>query len=200
MLVVGLTGGIGSGKSAVSQLFEEHGVPVIDADHVAREVVEPGSPALDEIVRQFGDDVLLHDGRLDRANLRHKIFNDQQARKKLETILHPRIRQRMRDRLQSIGAPYAIFVVPLLIETGQHQDVDRVLVVDCPEALQMERVKKRDSASASQITAIMASQVSREQRLAEADDIIENRGSLEELNASVSSLHQQYLELSQKGI
>jgi dephospho-CoA kinase len=200
MLVVGLTGGIGSGKSAVSRLFEDYGVPVIDADHVAREVVEPGSPALDEIVRQFGDDVLLHDGRLDRANLRHKIFNDQQARKKLETILHPRIRQRMRDRLQSIGAPYAIFVVPLLIETGQHQDVDRVLVVDCPEALQMERVKKRDSASASQITAIMASQVSREQRLAEADDIIENRGSLEELNASVSSLHQQYLELSQKGI
>jgi dephospho-CoA kinase len=200
MLVVGLTGGIGSGKSAVSRLFEDYGVPVIDADHVAREVVEPGSPALDEIVRQFGDDVLLHDGRLDRANLRHKIFNDQQARKKLETILHPRIRQRMRDRLQSIGAPYAIFVVPLLIETGQHKDVDRVLVVDCPEALQMERVKKRDSASASQITAIMASQVSREQRLAEADDIIENRGSLEELNASVSSLHQQYLELSQKGI
>jgi dephospho-CoA kinase len=200
MLVVGLTGGIGSGKSAVSRLFEDYGVPVIDADHVAREVVEPGSPALDEIVRQFGDDVLLHDGRLDRANLRHKIFNDQQARKKLETILHPRIRQRMRDRLQSIGAPYAIFVVPLLIETGQHKDVDRVLVVDCPEAMQMERVKKRDSASASQITAIMASQVSREQRLAEADDIIENRGSLEELNASVSSLHQQYLELSQKGI
>ncbi len=200
MLVVGLTGGIGSGKSAVSRLFEDYGVPVIDADHVAREVVEPGSPALDEIVRQFGDDVLLHDGHLDRSNLRQKIFNDQQARKKLEVILHPKIRQRMRDRLQSTGAPYAIFVVPLLIETGQHQDVDRVLVVDCPEALQMERVKKRDSASASQITAIMASQVSREQRLAEADDIIENRGSLEELNASVSSLHQQYLELSQKGI
>ncbi len=198
MLVVGLTGGIGSGKSAVSRLFEDYGVPVIDADHVAREVVEPGSPALDEIVRQFGDDVLLHDGRLDRANLRHKIFNDQQARKKLETILHPRIRQRMRDRLQSIGAPYAIFVVPLLIETGQHQDVDRVLVVDCPEALQMERVKKRDSASASQITAIMASQVSREQRLAEADDIIENLGSLKELKASVSALHERYLALSQK--
>jgi len=196
MLVVGLTGGIGSGKSSVSDLFEDLGVPVIDADIVAREVVEPGEQALREIIGQFGEGVLTPDGRLDRRQLRERVFQDEAARKALEGILHPRIRQRMRERLTRLDAPYAIFSVPLLVETGQHLAVDRVLVVDCPPEEQIRRIRARDNSSAEQARAILAAQIPRNQRLRLADDVIDNSGAIEALERQVRALHQKYLDLA----
>lgn len=196
MFVVGLTGGIGCGKSAVTDCFAALGVPVIDADLVARAVVEPGQPALQEIVDQFGRDALLPDGTLNRAWLREHIFSNPGAKATLEGILHPRIRAEMRRRLDQFDTPYAIFSIPLLFETGQDKGVDRTLVVDCPPELQISRVTQRDQASETQTKSIIASQIDRPSRLKKADDIIDNSGSLDDLRPLVEQLHQKYLKLA----
>jgi len=196
MLVIGLTGGIGCGKSAVTDLFTRLGVPVIDADETARQVVEPGTPALRQISERFGKQVILVDGRLDRRRLRHIVFSDPQARRDLEGILHPLIRQQMRQHLETLQTPYAVLSIPLLLETGQADTVDRVLVVDCPEALQIERVCRRDDIDPAQARDILTAQVSRQQRLQAADDLIDNSGTLERLIPQVEALHRKYLSQS----
>lgn len=196
MLTIGLTGGIGSGKTAVTDLFSSLGVPVIDADQVAREIVEPGQPALDEIVSRFGTDTLLTNGQLNRKALRAKIFENSQAREILEQILHPRIRRRMWEHLENLTHPYAILSIPLLIETGQNSRVDRVLVVDCPVSLQIERIRQRDRISLDQAEAIITTQCSREQRLDAADDVIDNAGDMEMLLLAVEKLHKMYMEIA----
>lgn len=198
MMVVGLTGGIGCGKSAVTELFEQLGVPVIDADKVAREVVEPGQPALALIEQRFGSSVLASDGSLNRRQLRDLVFNDEQARQDLESILHPQIRHTMRQRLAAVNAPYAILSIPLLQETGQSGTVDRVLVVDCTEQIQLERVCLRDQAGSENVRAILAAQSSRQEKLRIADDVIDNSGLQEALMPQVEALHRCYLEQSSR--
>ena len=196
MLVVALTGGIGSGKTTVARQFSELGVPVIDTDVIARQLVKPGQPALAEIVAQFGQDMLLENGELDRAKLADITFNDSKKRLLLESILHPRIRQDMQRQLKALQSSYAIVVIPLLTETNQAQQFDRVLLVDCPESIQISRVSQRDDRSVAQIQAILKSQASREQRLAIADDIIDNSGTAAELQQQVEQLHHKFLSLS----
>jgi dephospho-CoA kinase len=198
MLVVGLTGGIGSGKSAVSRRFAQRGVPVIDADVVAREVVAPGEPALGEIAAAFGGEVLANDGSLDRARLRERVFVDTAARERLEAILHPRIRARMRALAGALpeGTPYAVMVIPLLLEAGQRDMVDRVLVVEATEPARIARVASRDRVSADQVRRIVASQCTDDERAAAADDVILNEGTESELDAKVSQLHEKYLALA----
>ncbi len=196
MLVVGLTGGIGSGKSAVAERFQALGVPVIDADEAARAVVDPGTPGLARVRSRFGDQVVDADGRLDRRRLREIVFRDPAARRDLETILHPLIRTHMRSQLDTLRAPYAILAIPLLLETGQAGDMDRVLVVDCPERLQIERVCARDGIDPERARAILAAQASREQRLEAADDVIDNSGPPERLQPQVEALHRRYLALA----
>ncbi|MFN3544124.1 MAG: dephospho-CoA kinase [Thiobacillus sp.] len=197
MLKVGLTGGIGSGKSTVAALFAARGVPVIDTDVIARELTAPAGLAIGEIRTAFGDGVLQADGGLDRGALRRLIFSDANARRQLEAILHPRIRAQVEYTLGALQAPYALIVIPLLVETGSYRDVlDRVLVVDCPEALQIERVIARNGLSRGEVEAILAAQVSRAARLAAADDVIENIGSTDDLQAAVAALHARYLALS----
>ncbi|HED15966.1 MAG TPA: dephospho-CoA kinase [Gammaproteobacteria bacterium] len=197
MLIIGLTGGICSGKSTVTGLFKELGTSVLDADIVARELVEPGQPALQEIINLFGSEVLGDDGKLDRTRLRTRIFSHTEDRKQLEAILHPRIRERMAVLTRDSNAPWCIQVIPLLIETGQSQDVDRVLVVDTSEADQKRRLAQRDNSSTEQIKAILASQTDRQHRLKQADDIIINDGTLGELRKQVILMHRKYTLLSQ---
>jgi dephospho-CoA kinase len=200
MLVIGLTGGIGSGKSAASRCFEALGVPVIDADRVAREVVEPGEPALAEIAAAFGGDLVRADGTLDRARLRERVFADTDARRRLEGILHPRIRARMRERLSALppGTPYAVFVIPLLLETGQRDQVDRVLVVEAAESIRIARVVQRDGVPEDQVRRVLAAQCSAEDRATAADDLIRNEGSDSDLAAKVAALHEKYLALARR--
>lgn len=200
MPVIGLTGGIGSGKSTVADLFAHRGAAVIDTDLIARQLVTPGSPALAEIRAAFSDAVLDSAGKLDRAGLRRLVFADDAARGRLEAILHPRIRSDVKRALAEVHAPYAVVVIPLLIETGGYRDMlDRVLAVDCPETLQIERVMARNGLSAEEVRAIIATQASRAARLAAADDVIENTGSEETLRSAVAALHQRYLNLGQAG-
>lgn len=196
MLVVGLTGGIGCGKTAVSGLFASLGVPVIDADQLSRELTQPGTAGLQAIVDSFGGDVLTSSGTLDRAILRQRIFSDPDQRALLESILHPAIRREMQRRLSALQAPYAIVVIPLLVETGQQALVDRILVIDTSPELQRQRVLARDRISSRQLDDILAAQAGREQRLAVADDVLENNGDLDELKAAVERLHRDYLALS----
>lgn len=196
MLIIGLTGGIGSGKSRAAAYFSELGVPVIDADQVAREVVMPGTEGLRAIVNSFGSEILAADGSLDRSTLRSRIFSDPNQRRQLENILHPRIRQAMQEQAGRLHAPYCLFVIPLLLETGQQDSVDRILVIDAPESLQRERAMLRDNADAGQVDAIMAAQITRQARLAAADDIIDNSGSPAALKSAVEELHQSYLKLA----
>ena len=196
MLRIGLTGGIGCGKTIVAELFAEQGVPVIDADQLAREVVAPGEPALGEIRQRFGDDMLLPDGQLDRGRLRKIIFQDAQARLDLEAILHPRIRELMQQRLAALDAPYAILSIPLLLETGQQQTVERILVVDCPPDVQIRRVCARDGVDPQQARGILHAQCSRQDRLSAADDVIDNGGPQNQLREQVLRLHHKYLGLA----
>lgn len=194
MFTVGLTGGIGSGKSTVANLFAELGVPVIDTDVVARQLTLPGGAALEAIRAAFGEDVILADGMLDRAALRRRVFADAVARRQLEAILHPRIRQMVEQALATLDAPYALIVIPLLVETGGYRDVlRRVLVVDCPEALQVARVMARSGLARDEVDAILAAQAGRAERLAAADDVIVNDASAAALRAEVTALHQRYL-------
>lgn len=193
--VLGLTGGIGSGKSAVVEEFGRHGVHWVDADHAARWVVEPGRPALGSIVDRFGEQVLTADGSLDRAVLRRLIFQEPGQRKWLEQLLHPLIRQEVAEHLARATSPYVIMVSPLLIESGQFRQVERVLVVDAPEALQLARAARRDEASEAQIRAILEAQVSREERLRHADDVLTNDQDRSHLAREVKNLHDFYLTL-----
>jgi dephospho-CoA kinase len=195
---VALTGGIGSGKSTVASLFEDLGTPIIDSDVISRQIVMPGTTCFNEIVNKFSTDILSSDGELDRKMLRDIIFHDDNARKKLETILHPVIYQEINEKIAMIDYSYCMIVVPLLVETKAMDQFDRILVVDISEKLQIERVSKRENTSSTIINKMIKSQASREQRLEFADDIIVNDGKIEKLNESVKKLHAQYLELSTK--
>lgn len=196
MLIIGLTGGIGSGKSTVCRMFAARGVPVIDADIVGRELVAPGRPALEEIVHHFGADILDSTGNLDRARLRAIVFSDPEKRRLLESILHPAIREEMWARARRESAPYCVLCIPLLIETGQQAQVDRVLVVDCNEAVQIGRIRDRDNIGEELARTMMHAQIPRQDRLAHADDIIRNEDGLDALEAQVRRLHESYLALS----
>jgi dephospho-CoA kinase len=196
MYRVGLTGGIASGKTTVANLFAARGVPVIDTDVIARQVVEPGEPALAAVVDAFGPQVLGVDGRLDRPHLRKRIFGDAQARRRLEAILHPAIRMEMERQSRAAGGPYQVLVIPLLVEGGRRDHVDRVLAVDVPEATQVERLMRRDGVPREQAEAALRSQAGREARLAFADDVIENTTDLAALESRVAQLHEKYLRFA----
>ncbi len=194
---IALTGGIGSGKSAVAARFAERGVTVIDADAISHALTGPGGAALGPIEEAFGHEVLHAMGNLDRAALRKRVFADSAARHRLEGILHPMIRARMQSTLAADRGPYALLVIPLLLETGQTDLADRVLVVDAPEALCVERVGRRSGLEPDEVRRIMASQASRAERLAVADDIIDNGGDLAALRPQVQALHARYLDLAE---
>lgn len=196
MLVIGLTGGIGSGKTLATDHFERLGITVVDADKAARAVVEPGRAALQEIAAAFGSSVINADGTLNRAALRHIVFSDPAQRQKLEQITHPRIAEEIRRQLAESTSPYTILVSPLLFESGQDRFAQRTLLIDAHEALQRQRAAARDGVSEAQIEAIMAAQMSREERKTRADDVILNDGNIEHLHAMVERLHQRYLELA----
>lgn len=197
MFKVGLTGGIGSGKSTVADCFAVHGVPVIDTDVIARELAAPGGPALAAIRAAFGETVMLTDGTLNRSALRSRVFSDDVARRQLESILHPRIRQAVEQRLATLTSPYALIVIPLLVETGDYRDMlNRVLVIDCPEDVQIARVRARSGLDPDEIKAILAAQAGRSARLAEADDVIVNTSTRAALVAEVAVLHRRYLTLA----
>lgn len=193
---VGLTGGVASGKSTVADLFAKLGVPVIDTDALAREVVRPGEPALAEIVAAFGKQFLDERGELDRRRLRERVFADDASRQRLEAILHPRIETSMLAACEHAGGPYQVLVVPLLFESGFQRHVDRVLVVDCPEATQRARLLRRDGISAAEAARMLAAQLPRDERLARADDVIRNDGKPETLAPQVGQLHRRYLEMA----
>jgi len=193
--ILGLTGGIGSGKSAVAEQFGRLGVHWVDADHAARWVVEPGKPALQRIVEHFGDAVLTPTGELNRAALRAQVFGNADERKWLEQLLHPLIRQEIAEHLARTQSPYSILVSPLLIEAGQYRQTNRVLVVDVPESLQVQRAMRRDRSSEAQIRAILSAQASRADRLRHADDVLVNDRDLAWLEAEVHRLHDFYLTL-----
>ena len=196
MLVVGLTGGIGSGKTTVADAFNALGVPVIDTDQLARELVEPGQPALDEIIAVFGKDCVTPDGQLKRAYIRQQIYSDAALKSQLEDILHPKIRQRIKTLLANLRETYCIVVIPLLLETHQTDLVDRILVVDTSEKEQLTRVAARDSLSDNTIMAIMQSQADRNTRLQAADDIIVNDRDLKSLTERILELHTYYMEIA----
>ena len=191
-MYVGLTGGIGSGKSAAAECFAALGVGIVDADIVAREVVAPGQPALQQIAAHFGNQVIAADGSLQRRVLREIVFADPEQRRWLEQLTHPLIAQSIQRQLAASTGPYALLVSPLLLETTQRELVQRVLVIDAPETLQVARTVARDQAQPEQVRQIMAAQMPREQRLAHADDVIVNQGDLEQLRQQVVQLHQQY--------
>lgn len=190
--VVALTGGIASGKTAVSDRFAALGVPVVDTDTIAREVVAPGTSGLAAVVAEFGPEILDADGGLDRAALRRRIFSDPAARRRLESILHPRIAAEARRRIDAAEGPYAVLVVPLLVESGLFADADRVLVVDVPESMQVERLLDRDGMDADAARAALDAQAPRSRRLAAADDVIDNSGSLQALDDQVRALDRAY--------
>lgn len=196
-LRVGLTGGIASGKTAVAEMFSDLGAAIIDTDIIARQVVEPGEPALDEIRHEFGDEIIDDDGRLDRAALRRIIFSDDDARTRLESILHPRIRSATFEQADVADGAYQIIVVPLLVESPLKALVDRIVVVDCDENTQMQRLMTRDAESEGQARRILAAQASRDERLTIADDVVRNDGDLNATLEQVQTLHRQYLRLSQ---
>ncbi len=191
--IIGVTGGIGSGKSAVMRAFQAQGIEAVDADEMARVVVEPGQPALDAIAKHFGPTILTPEGALDRPALRDIIFSDSTAKTWLEARLHPLINRELRARLAAAQSPYALLVSPLLFETGQEELVDRILVVDVPETVQLARASARDGADPEQIKRIMGSQMSRKERLARADDVLDNSGDMADLERQVVELNQKYL-------
>ncbi|MBA2408306.1 MAG: dephospho-CoA kinase [Gammaproteobacteria bacterium] len=196
MVTIGLTGGVGCGKSTVAALFEKRGAPVVDADVITRELTAHGAPALQRIVETFGAHLLLPDGQLDRRALRGLVFDRPRARHQLEAILHPRVREEISRRLSQLCAPYGIAVIPLLVESGMQNTVDRVLVVDCEEIRQVERVSTRDGCTPAAVRAIIATQAPRDARRAVADDIIVNDDVADPLEAEVERLHTQYLALA----
>lgn len=194
---VALTGGIASGKSVVADMFADLGVPIIDTDLIAREVVAPGQPALDEIRERFGQSMLTDDGHLDRAAMRRHVFSDEDARADLEAILHPRIATETIRQADAAEGPYQLIVVPLLVGSSLHDVVDRVLVVDCSEETQVRRLLARDLESEEQARRMLAAQSSRDERLAIADDVISNEGSLADTRSRVRSLDRKYRRIAQ---
>ena len=195
-LRIGLTGGIASGKSTVANYFADLGVPIIDTDVIAREVVAPGAPALDEIREIFGDDVFQLGGTLDRKAMRKIVFSDDVKRQQIEDILHPRIRDAVYQQVTATSGPYLIIVVPLLFGSTMTDFMDRVLVVDCSEEVQLDRLLARDTENEEQARRMIASQASREQRLSIADDVVQNDGDKEDTRQRVNALHNEYLRLS----
>lgn len=195
-LIIGLTGGIGSGKTAASTIFGELGIDVIDADICSRVVVEKGQPALEKIAHHFGKNILLADGNLDRASLRARIFKNPEEKKWLEALLHPLIYAEMIRQLQEATSPYAILVSPLLAEAGQKGLCHRVLVIDVSEDKQLQRTMARDNNSQQQVESMMKTQISRTDRLKIADDIIVNDGTFDELREKILTQHQKYLDLA----
>jgi dephospho-CoA kinase len=196
MLKIGLTGGIASGKTTISRLFSERGIHIIDADEVSRSLVEPGKPALHAIAETLGQDLIDIDGTLNRERLRRRVFNAPQERQQLENILHPLIYSAMADAIQTIDGPYCIMAIPLLIETRQKGFVDRILLIDCPVELQKQRLAQRSDMEPSLIDKIIASQATREQRRASADDIIDNIGDFNVLKTEVERLDRLYKGLT----
>lgn len=198
MFIVGLTGGIGSGKTAVSDLFMQYNIAIVDADICARVVVEPGRPALEKIRQHFGDDILLADGNLNRAALRERVFTNSEDKAWLEALLHPLIGEEIMQQLQDASSPYVLFVSPLLVESKQNLICDRVIVVDVPEELQLERTSLRDNNDHEQVKRIMASQADRQTRLAVASDVIENIHGFDHLEEQVELLHQRFIQLAKE--
>ena len=199
MFTVALTGGIGSGKSVASDFFATLGAQVIDSDLISRQLVAPGQPALQQIVDTFGSSILLPDGQLNRQALRRTIFAQTSARKNLEAILHPLIRQQVWQEVASSSAVYALLVIPLLYENLEHYPTDRILLIDIPETLQHSRVKARDSLSDAEVERLLSNQSSRAERLSIADEVILNTGSLPDLLIEVENLHHQYQQLTTEG-
>lgn len=197
-LVIGITGGIGSGKSAVTDRFEQHGITVVDADKAARVIVEPGRPALQSIAEHFGDTILLPDGTLDRAALRTKVFADDNERHWLEQLTHPLIGQEILDQLAAATSPYTILSSPLLLETSQKALTDLVVVVDVPEEIQLARTVARDDNDEAQVKRIMAAQMARSERLDKADIVIDNNRTLKELDELIAELHGEFLARAEK--
>lgn len=196
MFTVGLTGGIGSGKSSAAKIFTDLGICVIDADLAARAVVGPGSAALQEIASHFGSAMLMANGALDRKALRTKVFSDPDARRWLEALLHPLIHRHIEEQLRNAGSAYAVLESPLLLETGQHKLTDRILVIDVPEEIQLQRALSRDGGDEQEIKSIIASQMGREERLSYAQDVILNTDGFDKLEQQVLLLHRKYLELA----
>lgn len=196
MFRIGLTGGIASGKSTVSDMFADCGASIVDTDIVARDLVQPGTPALDEIRQQFGDDVIARDGSLDRAALRKVVFENNASRLALENILHPRIRDETIRRSATAGGPYQIIVVPLLVESPLRDFVERIVVVDCDPDTQLNRLLSRDAESIEQAKRMIATQAPRETRLAIADDVITNDGDMDHTRGQVHALHRRYLKMA----
>ena len=192
-MIIGLTGGIGSGKTAVSDLFQDLGITVVDADLASRVVVEKGREELSKIADYFGKEILTQGGELDRAKLRHIIFNSEDKKLWLESLLHPAIASQIQKELDSSQSPYTILVSPLLLETEQKNFCSKVLVVDVPVEVQIKRTSDRDNVSEEQIKSIIASQIDRESRLQQADEVISNDGSIEDLESKVKELHKKFL-------
>ncbi|PHS29753.1 MAG: dephospho-CoA kinase [Methylophaga sp.] len=198
MLKIGLTGGIASGKSTVCSLFADYNVPIIDADIIARQLVEPSNEAYSEIVHYFGKEILQNDNSLNRKKLRQRIFSDPAAKQTLETILHPKIRQQLilQSQQQHAAAAYIILAIPLLVESKMSDLVDRTLVIDVDPSLQLKRLQQRDEISSDLAHTIINAQCSPKRRLASADDVIDNNGNLAALSEQIKLLHQKYIKLS----
>ncbi|MGO2131945.1 MAG: dephospho-CoA kinase [Halomonas sp.] len=197
-LIIGVTGGIASGKSTVARSFERHAVPWVDADDVAREVVAPGTPTLADIVNRYGSSILDEQGALKRSELRKIVFADSRERQWLESVTHPQIRKQLIERLEAFRrgpAPYALLVSPLLLESGQAELVDRILVIDVPESLQIARTIQRDGVDETGARAILSAQMSRQQRLKKAHDVLDNSRDQDTLNAQIDALDHQYRQL-----
>ncbi len=194
---VGLTGGIGSGKSSAARLFQERGAGVVDVDDISHALTRAGGASIPEIVRQFGQEFIAVDGSLDRTRMRERVFRDSPSKTRLEAILHPLIGRQARDQVACATQPYVLLVVPLLLETNAYRDLtQRIAVVDCTEQTQIERTMRRSQLSEAAVRAIMAAQISRQDRLAQADDVLHNDGDEGELRQQVARLHQRYLELA----
>lgn len=195
MIIIGLTGGIGSGKSTVAEFFSKKGIVVIDTDVIARELVEFNKPAYKKIVAQFGNDILLANRSLDRPTLKQRIIDSDEERLQLEAILHPLIQLEVKEQIKTATGHYCIVVIPLLIEKANYPMLGRILVVDSPVTLQIERITQRDSLDIARINKLIDIQASREQRLAAADDVIVNQGSLAELHSAIEQMHDKYMNL-----
>ena len=195
MLIIGLTGGIGSGKSVASDKFASLGITVVDADVASRTVVEPGMPALKEIESHFGSEIITGDGQLDRTKLRELIASDAEERKWLESVLHPRIGEQIAKEIAESTSPYTLFVAPLLLETNSQEMCTRVVVVDVPKEVQVERTAERDEVSTDQVEQMVSAQMERQKRLEKADDVLVNTGTIEELEKKVEELHEKYLQM-----